>query len=465
MSSPPPAEPASGFLQGLPKSSIFCWQGVLQLAQMKINSISPVRTVPVEDNPPQQEPFVAVLLYFQEILKKACANTNDTEESLFQSSITPDTLHFGVFTYELNRLTQEELFRMVKERRTEILQQKEHWRSSVDSISQGNLVPISSGSSGAYFLVDDEGIFRYVVKPVDEDIYCLNNRKEFGSPFNDADHRARDGIPIYRSAQTDALCSEIATLADIEGATPKAVMGIVKNDTFYDIAQWLDGEEKAKFIAETGAPDPEKLASIQEYIPNAQDLFELLHTLYKEGLSDEEITSCIDQKDFEEACLFLWLTYDNDGHAGNFLTFVKRIDEKGKKIYGIKKIDNSFSFPEENSHYVNTLAWVPNATFPLSADLKQKIAHLPVDEILIRMDKYEMTTCKRAFIERIAIVKELAQREGITLGEIDLRLTILSHKGGKEIALSTLTTQEILDLLRGENSEATSTTRGTHEAA
>ena len=419
--------------------------------EIKFNSTSFVQTVPYI--PSQQQSFAAVLLYLQAILKEACASISGTQEDLFKSPITPDTLHFGTFTRELTPLTEEELFKIVKQRRIEIQQQKEYWRPFIDQVNQGQLVPISSGCGSAYYLVDEEGVPLYVVKPVDEDIHCLNNRKEFGSPFSDEDHRARDGIPLYRSAQTDALCSEIAILAGLENVTPKASMAIVKNDGFYDITQWLDGEKKEKFIVETQAPDHEKFASIQEYISDTHDLFEMLHTFYKKGLSDEEIASCFDQKDFEEACMFLWLTYDNDGNGSNFLTFAKQVG-----VYGIKKIDNSLSFPEKNSHYFNTLAWMPNAIFPLSAELKQKIAHLPVDEILSRMDSYEMsTTCKQAFKERVEIVKELAQREGIAIGEIDLRLTFLSYEGGREIALSSLSAQEILNLVQAEQTSTQGT--------
>jgi hypothetical protein len=369
---------------------------------VKINSISTPMFV-VEENAPQPEAFAAVLLYLQEILKEACAKTTTPE-----SSIPPTPLNL-------------ELCQLVKERHAEILQQKEHWRPHVDIVLNGNLVPISAGCGGAYFLIED-GSPRYVVKPVDESIHCLNNPKGFSSPFNDTDHRARAAIPLYRSAQTDALSSDVATLAGLANVTPEARMAIVD----------------------------EKLASIQEYIPDTQGLSKLLHSFYKAKMPDDEIAACFDQKDYEEACMFLWLTYDNDGNASNFLTYIKRI-ENGKKIYGIKKIDNSLSFPETNRHYVNTLTWLPSAALPLSAELKQKIADLPIGEILSRMDKYEMTACKQAFVERIEIIQELAKREGMTSGEINLRLMILSHGSGKETALSTLTTQEILELLQGES--------------
>jgi hypothetical protein len=431
----------------------------------------------IEHNPTQplhKQPFVSAMIYLKEIFKELFLTISETQEnseassSLFDPSnvtlIPPNTFHFGVFLKEFERLKEAGLFlATIKERREEIDRQKEHWRSYIEEqkkgqnqnfysaieniIIEGKMIPNSSGCGSAYSLLDDAGIPRYVVKPVDEDIFCLNNRKKLGSIFNDFEHRLRDGIPLYRSAQTDAFCWEIALLANLEEATPKTVMVIVKHDGFYDFINWIDGEKKEKFIEQTGFPDREKFASIQEYIPNSQDFIELLHEFYKEGLSDEEIISRFDQKDFEEVCMFLWLSYDNDAHGGNFRAFVKRADEYGKKIYGIKKIDNGLSFPEKNTQYINILAWAPNAIRPISSELKQKIADLPIELILKRMDDYELSSCKDAFKERVEIIKELSQREGITIGEIDLRLTFLSYGRGKELALSPMTTQEILDLL------------------
>jgi hypothetical protein len=425
----------------------------------------------VEHNPTpslHQQPFISAILYLKEMLKELFAALSETSHSLFDSNhlslIPSPTFPFGVFLKELELMKEKDLvFVAIKERIEEIDQQKEHWRSFIEEqkkegnqdfysemasvMIEGKLIPSSSGCGSAYFLLDSAGTARYVVKPVDEDVFCLNNRKEFGSIFNDLQHRVREGIPLYRSAQTDAFCWEIASLAGLEKATPKTVMDILSNEGFYDFTYGMGEQEKEKFIEQTGFQNREKLASIQEYVADSQDLIELLHEFYKEDLSDEEIASRFDQRDFEEACMFLWLSYDNDGHGGNFRTFIKRVDENGKKIHGIKKIDNGLSFPESNTQYVNILTWVPNAIQPISQELKQKIIHLPVKLILNTMDKYELSRCKDAFKERVEVIQKLSQREGITLGEIDLRLTFLSYDEGKELSLSPMTTQEILNLL------------------
>lgn len=421
-----------------------------------------------------KQPFVSAILYLKELFKKVLDETSSeqidnlatysqTNTGHISSSFFLDTLHFGMSLRQIQQLKDQGLFLpSIKDRRMEIQEKKEHWRSMVEAAKQGkdrefydriekvlnngSLIPHPSGCGGAYMIVDETGVPRFIAKPIDEDIFCLNNRKEFGSLFNDSDHRVRDDIPLYRSAQTDIFCWEVAQLSGLEEVTPKTVIGILKDENFYDFTTWLNAEEQLQFIQETGLPDKEKLCSIQEFIPNSQDFGELLHEFYAANLTDEEIASRLDQRDFEQVCLFLWLCYDNDGHGSNFRTYLKHIDASGKKIYGIKKIDNNLSFPEKNTHYFNTLIWTPNALIPASNELKQKIANLPVEQILNRMQNYEIYNCQKAFKERVEILQILAQREGITVGEIDLRIGLLSQNMGREIALNTMNTDQILAL-------------------
>jgi hypothetical protein len=448
-------------------------------------SISTIQNTFIETDPTEKilkQPFVSAILYLREMLRKLLISIDQTQDisgtssSLFQtdssslpdtrdvSFLLPGTMHFYFCLNELKHLKEEGLLLdMIKDCREEIHRQKEHWRPVVEqlkkendpdfyraierTLKEGNLVANPSGCGSAYFAIDEQAATRFVVKPVDEDIFCLNNRKEFGSIFHDSEHRVRDDIPLYRSAQTDVFCWEVASLAGLEETTPRTVMGIINRDEFYDFTLQINTEEKENFILQTGMPDTEKLCSIQEFIPDSQDWVGLLQEFYSEGLSDEEIASRFDQNDFERVCMLLWLSYDTDAHGGNFRTYIKRTDENGKKIYGIKKIDNGLSFPEKNTQYTNILAWAPNALMPISAELKQKIDCIPVEQILNRMDRYELSDCKEAFKERIDILKELSQRKEITINEIDLRLSFLSRDGGKELALCSLTTQEIIDLL------------------
>jgi hypothetical protein len=429
---------------------------------------------PPSEEEPIKNPFVSAILILKEALKNISQELDSSDTSYTEphsaistessTSISLDTLHFGMFFQQLAQLKEEGLLLpLIKQRREELLAQKEHWRPKLDVIqgenqsfydrikevlNRGQLILNPSGAGSSYLIVDRDGTPHFVVKPVDGDIFCLNNCKEFGGPFNDSEHLVREGISLYHSAQIDAFCWEVARLCGLENTTPKTLMGILTHDGFYDLIMVLDPETQEQFILETGPPDFEKLCSIQEFIPDSQDLNELLHELYAQGLSDEEIAARFDQKEFEEVCLLLWLSYETDGHMGNFRVYVKRVNEKGEKIYGIKKIDNSLSFPRKHqTDYLNVLRWLPNALFPLSSELKTKIALTPIEHILDKAAIYELETCREPFKERIDILKQLAQREGITLAEVDIRISLLSQEKGKELALNSLTTQQILGLI------------------
>lgn len=445
--------------------------GIESIAKQSTHALAPLAPSAASIH---QQPFISALLFLKDLLKKIVGETDTYSssstalETHTHTTELSDTFHFGMSRDQLEQLKEQGLLLpTIQERRLELCEQKEHWRFFVDKmkhgndrefyarvetiLEEGNLIPNPSGAGSAYFVIDAQGLPQFVIKPVDGDIFCLNNPKELGSVYNDSNHRVRDAIPLYRSAQTDAFCWELASIAQLQKTTPKAVIGILKDSRFYDFTGWLDEGIKDRVIQETGLPDKEKLCSIQEFIPDSQDLEELLHEFYAQKLSDEDIASSFDQTEFEQVCMLLWLSYDNDAHGGNFRTYVKRVDERGKKIYGIKKIDNGLSFPVRNMQYVNILAWLPNALSVASVELKEKIANLPVEQILKRMDDYELSICKEAFKERVEILKILAQREGITVGEIDLRLHFLSREGGKEIALNSMTTQQILDLLIGQS--------------
>lgn len=418
--------------------------------------------VACQNDESQQLAFVHALVYLRHLLKDAIDQTENVTSTSITQKVDPGTLHFGAFLNELERIKEQELlFDTIHARREELHTQKEYWRLFIEErllskdmlfyntvaqlLLRGTLLPCIEGCGGTYFLLDEQSIPRFVIKPVDEDVFCLNNRKEMGSPFNDMHHRVRETIPLYRSAQTEAFCYELACLAGLENVTPRAVLGIASHDNFYDLSIWKEN---------TGMKDKEKLCSIQEFIPNTQDFFDLLHQFYAQQLSDKEISEHFDSCDFEQACLFVWLTYDNDAHGGNFLTYVKAI-EKGKKIYGLKKIDNGLALPEKNTQYFNALAWAPSAMAPLSFALKHKIAELPMESILQCMDTYDLSACKAALQERVHVMQTLAYKENITLAEMDARLSFLGRVNGLMLALDmAMSTQEIIAKILQEDEAA-----------
>lgn len=298
------------------------------------------------------------------------------------------------------------------------------------TLEEGYLLRAPEGAGAAYFLMDPEGAAQFVIKPMDEDILCLNNPKWCASPFNDPDFRLKNSIPLYRCPQTEVLASRVAEALDLSHITPRAEMGIVYSKQFHDICDALDREARKGFRF-----DKEKLCSIQEYIPETRMLYDVLQEWQTDDLSNEQIEARIDQTEFEEANLFIWTTYDTDAHAGNLLLYPKYLPEEGEPLFGLKKIDNGLCFPEKNSGLLNSLSVLPNAKQPISPSLREKIANIPVDTIDELLEKYEMQSTRTAFMERIEILQTLALREAITLEEIDFRLQLLQNEQGRELAL------------------------------
>lgn len=276
----------------------------------------------------------------------------------------------------------------------------------------GSLTPVGEGISGTYLLLDEEGNPRFVVKPLDEEAGCINSPKFFfgvGQTF-----RIRDNIPLYRSAMRDVLAYEIAKMVGVDSIAPETVLAIVESESFYDFGNRLDKKDLAKYLEECGSFDREKLCSLQEYIPNARPLWEVLWNLESSGLTDAEMAASFDQEDFENMNLLMWVTYETDGHAGNILAY-----PKGDGTYGLKKIDNGLAFPDKNSCLINHLAYLDNAKLPLSDAAREKIANIDIDLFCEQFEKYGLESAIPAFKERITYLKQVAQIPGITIRTIN----------------------------------------------
>lgn len=375
--------------------------------------------------------------------------------SIEDSKIHPFDLFFHDEISQLKNL--DELYQYIAQRRSEIADQKTHFFPLVEKLKAiysdfhtsfqethqtGSLKPVAEGAGAAYFLCNKKGKTKFIVKPVDEDIFCLNNRKGYVSI--QTGYRTRKWVPVYRSAQADVLCYEVAQIINTSTITPKTSMAIVNDDRFYDLTERVGHAYKDGLITKGGHPDKEKLCSIQEYIEDSKDLFEVLNRFHHMKLSDKEIEHAFDQTDFEEANLFLWTTYDTDGHFVNFRVYVKGVDPLGREILGIKKVDNGLAFPEKNEQLRNGLVHLPNAKRPLSDPSKEKIRNIDVNAIVNRLRFYEMDECVDAFVERIGILKELAERDGMSIYEINYRMGLIG-KGevGKSLALSPIPLKEL----------------------
>ncbi len=262
---------------------------------------------------------------------------------------------------------------------------------------------ITDGASGSYFLIDQDGTTQFIIKPMDEGIHSLNNPK--GLRIFSTDVRVIDSIPPYRTAEADMMAHLLMIEAGIPEVTPEVVIMMLDLDGFYDISQDYDVDPPA---------DLKKLCSVQKFIPGAFSLFEFLHELQEKGLSDLEIAEQFDQDNYEMVMLFMWLIYETDGHMGNFLV-IPQSDGRFK----IMKIDNSLSFPDKHTEYRNSLRYLDNSKQPLSDKAKRIIANIPTHKIIDHFTVLNMDYAISPFMKRVALLRELAQQDNITIKMVD----------------------------------------------
>ncbi len=400
----------------------------------------------------------------------------DSDESTSISAIEPeenDFLHFGNAWPQIQPLLQQGvLYETIAERRAEIASQKELWRPFIEqerigdarafhqeldsTLASGTLKPHKHGGGGVYFLCDAAGKPRFVVKPCDEAILCLNNSKQRGSPFNDPSHRLRDPLPLYTTCQSEAAVFALASEMGIANSTPETHLAILSSPLFYDLSSRLEGAEKTQFLSLCGGPDAEKLCSVQRFVPDSIDLKAAMHEWFEAGLENFQPLP-IDQDDYEEVLLLLWMIYDGDGHPSNFRLFLKNLDENEQAVYALRKIDNGLALPEDNRYLLNYLGYMPNAKFPPSSRLLMLIEQMDLERLCGILDRYHLDYAKSALRDRIDVVKNLASRP-ITLEEFNQRFELLSLPNGKEYALSTALIEDLIKKVWENNAPFETTT-------
>jgi len=302
-----------------------------------------------------------------------------------------------------NEWTVEE----VQARRDEIRVLRDEYRALLETqvLGPDQLVPIADGISGSYFLKDEFGMIVSVVKPIDEDISALNNPKGFASVgVEDSWFNSQ----LYRAPFREVAVSSIARMIDVANVAPKTALAIFQSDTFFDIA-----DKRPQF----GPADKEKLCSAMEFVPDAKSLFETQQDLQQLSLTDAEIMARFDQKDVEDMCILMWVTGEADGHGGNILVY-----EKAPNVFGLKKIDNGLSFPEEKGPCYNSLIYLPNAALPLSDEGREKIRSINVDQITRILQENRLETSIEVAQARIELLKSVIEDPNLTLKQINGKL-------------------------------------------
>jgi hypothetical protein len=353
----------------------------------------------------------------------------DTKEfTIVETPLKEDLWSFGFFWLEVLRQfsSVEQLYAAITDLYGDIAELKEAFRSRAESYRGEIERNEGRGVSGSYFLVDDEGVRRFVIKPLDEDAGCIHS-DGFATPFWMSP--LRSNMPLYFSSMREVLAYEIAKTIGVESIVPKTTFGIFESEKFHDFSDGIAIEELKQFIETCGLGDKEKFCSVQEYVANSKSLFEALQDLQMAGLTDEEIGQRFDQKDFEDANILLWTTYDTDGHMGNFLVYPKGVDEIGNEILGLKKIDNSLAFPDKNQQLRNNLSYLPNANCELSDEAKAKIAAIDVEKLAKQMEEMGLDSAVGAMKTRIEALQKIAQTPGMTIKEINQAMTKIGKKG------------------------------------
>lgn len=322
--------------------------------------------------------------------------------------------------------TIEQLYGAIQDLYRLIHDLKESYRELAGTFPDLNIESNSGrGVSGSYFLIDDQGKRHFVIKPLDEDVGCIHS-DGYATPF--FSNPVRRNMPLYRSSMREVLAYQIALSIGVESVVPKTSFGIIQSERFHDLADGVDYRELKRFLEYCGPADKEKLCSVQEYVQNSKSLGEALQDFQMESLSDEEIANRFDQREFEDANILVWTSYDTDAHAGNILVYPKGTDEIGNEILGLKKIDNGLAFPDKNQNLRNAFAYMPNAKIALSEEGKAKIAAIDVDRLAKQFEIMGLESAIPALRERMTALKTLANEPGITIKEINNAMQKIGKK-------------------------------------
>lgn len=329
---------------------------------------------------------------------------------------------------------------------------KQRWKPKVELLKQqdpvaysdfermlqtGHLTKMADVNSGVYILEDEDGQAKYIIKPLDERIFCVNNQKTIEEQYS-LTYLMRSHIPNYEAVQREAFTYYMASLIGVEYLVPKTLIAIVQREEFFDIFDQLPPDQHSKWASHI---DKEKLCSVQVFIPNAQLLYDREHEWIDKDYSENNILKQIAPVSFENLMILIWSIYDTDVHGGNILfQLSSRLHDP------IYKIDHDLSFPEANGELMNCLASLPQVNFFLSSRAQEKIKKIPLEAIRSWMHFFELEKAIEAFIERIELLQTLAAGK-FTILEIDLRLRLLGLPNGKELALKNWTIDELFDYL------------------
>ncbi len=308
-------------------------------------------------------------------------------------------------------------------------------------LKTGTMRHVDGGKGGVYFLCDEEGKPKYVIKPNDEALLAIHNPKTLASPFLDEDDACApvQGVLIYEAAQNAELAYRAAGLFGLQEITPHTEIMILEHPFFHDI---LDGVQERSELEAAGAPVYEKVCTVQSFIEESVDIGSLL--VEKMELTPEQIKEMLEnepekyeelqlkhtpqdisQVQYEKVALLSLLIGEKDGNAGNLIcsTAVKEGEPRA-----IQKIDNAASFPEDNEKLRSGLIWaIHNYRKSLSPETIKTIRNLDPASIQILKDlmiaRGKSEASRAALDVRIAQLKEAVSEPSLTIEGLDDKLS------------------------------------------
>jgi len=344
---------------------------------------------------------------------------------------------------------EKDIFAHIKARREEIKSEKNRWKEKIkneppETLSfqfrqevlkiheEGELTSLGKGMGGALVLKKDD-IPYAIVKVPDADLLSLNH-PFLGSPFSGIDpgDRIRANIPTYQKG--DILAYEVAEVLGLTDITPLSAAVVLKDDKFPDImdnvSELNDPNTREDILRRVGGePDRERVCFVQAFIHDSVDLLNFNNEMTKkqeeEDWSEEQYENSFEQIDPEDVFkvfIFCCVIGETDGNVGNFRIINKGVDKFSQPVKGLRKIDNTLGFPDNNKLFSTCFAALPHMNRNLSPEEKQFIHNINTEAVINKMIAHgKSENAINACRERIGWLKEFAGVKKLTLDEINAK--------------------------------------------
>ncbi|MEI6532030.1 MAG: hypothetical protein WCN87_04340 [Chlamydiota bacterium] len=249
--------------------------------------------------------------------------------------------------------------------------------------------PILKGCSGTWFLRDKNYTKRAIFKPFDEEMGAPHNPRGDSLRGILGSASIRKGIRSGESYLREAAVYKMSRYLGFS-VVPETTVAAFSNNHFLGVRH---------YFIKPGTSSPQKLGSLQVFIPNAQD-FNAFSPRFIESIAPELL---------QPIFLLDIIVGHDDRHAHNLLW-------DGYKVFAI---DNGFAL---SSVEVSRDSWkwldMVQAKAPLAPLLKVKILALKAEELPLDFDEAVYARVK----ERLALL-QVGLEEGLTLFDIGSAMT------------------------------------------